>query len=196
MKTHINKRTLAWVLAVIMASLSAFTSFAGVADDAIVEADESSALPYYAREWNSSDEIKLGGKNVHSADMFGEDPEDHYSDLMVDDADNGLLKMNFDPEAFDYRKNKTYVEMIMEVTRITKLNPFVTAAMIIQEQGVNPSDNPLTTGAGLPDGRYTGVYNLLNVNAYAADGMGAQERGLWWAGGEDIEKTSYGRPNG
>ncbi|MFR5731680.1 MAG: hypothetical protein ACLUD2_06655 [Clostridium sp.] len=37
---------------------------------------------------------------------------------------------------------------------------------------------------------YTGYYNYFNVGAYASDGMGAVQRGLWYAS----QSGSYGRP--
>lgn len=58
--------------------------------------------------------------------------------------------------------------------------------MIIQEQGRNGTGNSISGNyAG-----YTGYYNYFNVGAYASDGMGAVQRGLWYAS----QSGSYGRP--
>ena len=188
------KRIIALGLAAIMIMVPAMTSFALKADDAIVEADETSELPDKEWEWKSNADIQLGGNNVHTSySMEGIEDIDPYD---VEDVwEEGLPQsdsMNFDVDDFDYSQNETYVQMIMEVTRVTKLNPFVTVSMIIQEQGVRGS-SPMVTGAG-KNGKYKGIYDFINYQAYAADGMDAVERGLWWASGEGEGKTSYGRP--
>lgn len=80
----------------------------------------------------------------------------------------------------------TYVDIIMQAASQTGVNPYVLAAMIIQEQG---SDARGRSISGTVSG-YEGYYNYFNVGAYAANGMGAVERGLWYASQNDI----YGRP--
>lgn len=79
-----------------------------------------------------------------------------------------------------------YVDIIMNAASQSGVNPYVIAAMIIQEQGKNGSGNSIKDNyAG-----YSGVYNYFNVGAYASDGMGAVERGRWYAS----QSGSYGRP--
>ena len=74
----------------------------------------------------------------------------------------------------------------MKAAEVSGVNPYVLTAMIIQEQGSNGKGNSISgTNASYP-----GYYNYFNVGAYAADGMGAVERGLWYAS----QSGSYGRP--
>ena len=79
------------------------------------------------------------------------------------------------------RSNIDYTSILMKAAESTKQNPYVLAAMILQEQGKGSSGS--ISGA-------SGFYNYFNVGAYAANGMGAVERGLWYAG----QSGSYGRP--
>ena len=74
-----------------------------------------------------------------------------------------------------------YSAIIMKAAEASKQNPYVLAAMILQEQGKGNSGS--ISGA-------SGLYNYFNVGAYAANGMGAVERGIWYAG----QSGSYGRP--
>ena len=80
----------------------------------------------------------------------------------------------------------SYVDAIMNAASASGVNPYVIAAMITQEQGRDGRGNSISGNyAG-----YTGVYNYFNVGAYASDGMGAVERGLWYAS----QSGTYGRP--
>ncbi len=82
--------------------------------------------------------------------------------------------------------NVSYVDAIMKAAETSGVNPYVIVAMIIQEQGRNGAGNSIKGNyAG-----YVNVYNYFNVGAYASDGMGAVERGLWYAS----QSGSYGRP--
>ncbi|ETP73909.1 beta- N-acetylglucosaminidase [Lachnospiraceae bacterium JC7] len=76
----------------------------------------------------------------------------------------------------------TYSDIIMEAAQISQVNPYVLASMIIQEQGTKGTSGSIS-GA-------TGYYNFFNVGAYAAGGMTAVERGLWYAS----QEGSYNRP--
>lgn len=76
----------------------------------------------------------------------------------------------------------TYSDIIMEAAQISQVNPYVLAAMIIQEQGTKGTSGSIS-GA-------TGYYNFFNVGAYASGGMTAVERGLWYAS----QNGSYNRP--
>lgn len=82
--------------------------------------------------------------------------------------------------------NVSYADAIMSAAKSSGVSPYVIAAMIIQEQGRNGTGNSISGNyAG-----YTGYYNYFNVGAYASDGMGAVQRGLWYAS----QSGSYGRP--
>ena len=80
----------------------------------------------------------------------------------------------------------SYADAIMSAAQSSGVSPYVIAAMIIQEQGRNGTGNSISGNyAG-----YTGYYNYFNVGAYSSDGMGAVQRGLWYAS----QSGSYGRP--
>lgn len=76
----------------------------------------------------------------------------------------------------------TYVDMIMDAAKSSGVNPYVLAAMIIQEQGVKGSSG-LISGTG-------GIYNFFNIEAYQSGNQSATSRGLAWAGSGD----TYLRP--
>lgn len=80
----------------------------------------------------------------------------------------------------------SYVDVIMQAAQVSGVNPYVLAAMIIQEQGSDGRGNSIKGN----NSSYPGYYNYFNVGAYAANGMGAVERGLWYASQTD----TYGRP--
>ncbi len=80
----------------------------------------------------------------------------------------------------------SYVDVIMKAAQVSGVNPYVLASMIIQEQGSDGRGNSIKGNHA----SYPGYYNYFNVGAYAADGMGAVERGLWYAS----QSGSYGRP--
>lgn len=68
----------------------------------------------------------------------------------------------------------------------TGVNPYVLAAMILQEQGNNGTGRSISgTVAG-----YTGYYNFFNIEAYQSGSMDAVSRGLWYAS----QSGSYERP--
>ena len=76
----------------------------------------------------------------------------------------------------------SYADIIMEAAEQSKVSPYMLAAMILQEQGSKGTSGSIS-GA-------TGYYNYFNVGAYAANGMTAVERGLWYA----AQSSSYNRP--
>lgn len=79
----------------------------------------------------------------------------------------------------------SYVDIIMNAGQQSGVNPYVLAAMILQEQGAGTSD--LISGT---NSQYPGYYNFFNVEAYQSGSMSAVERGLWYAS----QSGSYGRP--
>lgn len=76
----------------------------------------------------------------------------------------------------------SYADLIMEAAEQTNVNPYVLAAMILQEQGSTGSSGSISGASG--------YYNYFNIGAYAANGMTAVERGLWYAS----QSGSYNRP--
>ena len=74
----------------------------------------------------------------------------------------------------------------MDAAAKSGVSPYVLAAMILQEQGVN-GGTPLISGnySG-----YSGYYNFFNVEAYQSGSMSATQMGLRYAS----QSGSYGRP--
>lgn len=79
----------------------------------------------------------------------------------------------------------SYAEAIMNAGAQSGVNPYVLAAMIIQEVGTGGSRSVSGT-----DSNYPGYYNFYNIGAYTTDTMDAITRGLWYAS----QSGSYGRP--
>ena len=75
-----------------------------------------------------------------------------------------------------------YPDVLMEAAETYDMNPYVLAMMIINEQGA--------AGVGAQIGDGNAYFNYFSIGAYAADGMNAAERGVWYASLEG----SYGRP--
>lgn len=78
-----------------------------------------------------------------------------------------------------------YAAVIMKAAQESQVNPYVLAAMILQEQGKGTS--PLISGK---HSKYPGYYNFFNIGAYQDGATSAIERGLWYAS----QSGSYGRP--
>ncbi len=79
-----------------------------------------------------------------------------------------------------------YVDIIMNAGIQSGVNPYVLAAMILQEQG---NDGTGRSISGTVSG-YAGYYNFFNVEAYQSGNMDAVTRGLWYAS----QSGSYNRP--
>lgn len=79
-----------------------------------------------------------------------------------------------------------YVDIIMNAGAQSGVNPYVLAAMILQEQGNNGNGRSIS---GTVSG-YAGYYNFFNVEAYQSGNMDAVTRGLWYAS----QSGSYNRP--
>ena len=80
----------------------------------------------------------------------------------------------------------SYTDIIMNAAAQSGVNPYVLAAMLIQEQGREGK-------SGLISGSYSGYegyYNYFNVGAYQDGNMSAVQRGLWYA----AQQGNYGRP--
>ena len=79
-----------------------------------------------------------------------------------------------------------YANMIMNAATQSGVNPYVLAAMIIQEQGSSGTGKSIS---GTESG-YEGYFNFFNIEAYQSGTMSAVQRGLWWAS----QTGNYNRP--
>lgn len=82
--------------------------------------------------------------------------------------------------------SNSYVDIIMNAGAQSGVNPYVLAAMIIQEQGKGGTSDSIS---GRCSG-YEGYYNFFNIEAYASGSMTPVQRGLWYAS----QSGNYGRP--
>lgn len=82
--------------------------------------------------------------------------------------------------------SSSYMNMIMNAATQSGVNPYVLAAMIIQEQGSSGSGKSIS---GTESG-HEGYYNFFNIEAYQSGSMTAVQRGLWWAS----QSGTYERP--
>lgn len=80
----------------------------------------------------------------------------------------------------------SYVDIIMNAGAQAGVNPYVLAAMMIQEQGTNGTGGSIS---GKVAG-YEGYYNFFNIEAYQSGSMSPVQRGLWYAS----QSGNYGRP--
>ncbi len=80
----------------------------------------------------------------------------------------------------------SYTDIIMNAAAQSGVNPYVLAAMLIQEQG-RQGKSGLISGT---HSAYPGYYNYFNVGAYQDGNMSAVERGLWYAS----QSGNYNRP--
>ena len=97
-----------------------------------------------------------------------------------------ILNGTFMAGAFPEDTHATYNDIIMEAAQASGVSPYVLAASIIIEQGVNGTGGSIS---GTVPG-YEGYYNFFNIRAYAKDGYDAVSYGLLYAKGEG----SLGRP--
>lgn len=115
-----------------------------------------------------------------------------YSNVIIPSGTNPNLSANIagaETEAFRYtylpKGVFTYSDVIYNACSQVGVNPYVIAAMILQEQGVKGSDSISGTNARFPN-----TYNYGNINSYASNGLSAIENGLKYAS----STGSYNRP--
>ncbi len=75
-----------------------------------------------------------------------------------------------------------YVDILMQAGVESGVNPYVLAAMILQEQGSQGTSQSISGASG--------YYNFYNFEAYESNGMSAVQRGLWYAS----QSGDYMRP--
>lgn len=84
-----------------------------------------------------------------------------------------------------------YPQVIYDAGKKAGVNPYVLAAMIVQEQGTKGLSDSIS---GKAPG-FEGYFNFYNIGAVAGGGNTAVKNGLIYAkGGTSGEGTSYGRP--
>lgn len=76
----------------------------------------------------------------------------------------------------------SYVDVLMKAGELSGVSPYVLASMIIQEQGTQGKSDSISGKSG--------YYNFYNFQAYAANGMSAVQRGIWYAS----QSGDYMRP--
>ncbi len=76
-------------------------------------------------------------------------------------------------ETFYTGDTASYVDILMQAGVESGVNPYVLAAMILQEQGSQGRSESISGASG--------YYNFFNFEAYASNGMTAVQRGLWYA---------------
>ncbi|MBO5873092.1 MAG: SH3 domain-containing protein [Clostridia bacterium] len=97
-----------------------------------------------------------------------------------------ILNGTFMEGAFPEDTYATYADVIMAAAEHSGVSPYVLAASIIIEQGVQGQGGSISgTVAG-----YEGYYNYFNIRAYAEGGYSAVQYGLLYAKGEG----DLGRP--
>ncbi len=82
--------------------------------------------------------------------------------------------------------SRSYVDIILDAGAQSGVNPYVLAAMIIQEQGT-AGTSPMISGTV---SGYEGIYNFFNVEAYETSTMSKVAKGLAYAS----QSGSYSRP--
>ncbi len=97
-----------------------------------------------------------------------------------------ILKGTFMEGNFPEDTHATYADVIMDAAQQSGVSPYVLAASIIIEQGVQGQGGSIS---GTVSG-YQGYYNYFNIRAYASGGYDAVTYGLMYAAGSG----SLGRP--
>lgn len=97
-----------------------------------------------------------------------------------------ILNGTFMEGEFPEDTHETYNDVIMEAAQSSGVSPYVLAASIIIEQGVNGTGGSIK---GTIEG-FEGIYNFFNIRAYSSGGYDAVTYGLMYAAGEG----SLGRP--
>jgi uncharacterized protein YgiM (DUF1202 family)/beta-N-acetylglucosaminidase len=106
------------------------------------------------------------------------------------DAESQNTSMIRTIAAGSFLDTDAYATLIYNSGQAADVNPNVITSIIRQEQGTAGTSGSISgTVAG-----YEGYYNYFNIGAYTTSTMSAVVRGLWWAKGEGIGATTYGRP--
>ncbi|MBO7218196.1 MAG: SH3 domain-containing protein, partial [Clostridia bacterium] len=109
---------------------------------------------------------------------------------------NKIIKNTFMDKAFPETTHTSYADLILAAGKQSKVNPYVLAAMIIQEQGRKGESGLIS---GTYGGALNGFYNHFNIGAYATSTLSAVQRGLYYASGHpdyvsEKNKIKYGLP--
>ncbi len=130
-------------------------------------------------ESSGSDEVSLEGPQ---ASVMPKNPQV----LMEYGPGASLTGPSSDNSGVTATGSSSYMNIIMNAATQSGVNPYVLAAMIIQEQGSSGTGKSIS---GTESG-YEGYYNFFNIEAYQSGSMTAVQRGLWWAS----QSGAYERP--
>lgn len=101
-----------------------------------------------------------------------------------------IVSGTFLDNTFPEDSTRSYADVLMSAAEQSGVSPYVLASMILVEQGRQGTGNSIS---GKVSG-FEGLYNYLNIGAYAEGSFDPVERGLWWAAGAGTGATGYGRP--
>ncbi len=105
-----------------------------------------------------------------------------------------IIENSFMANKFPEDTYGSYAELLMAAGKVSKVSPYVLAAMIIQEQGRAGSSGLIS---GTYNSELAGYYNFFNIGAYASGNLTAVQRGLQYARGDyasSANKTKYDLP--
>lgn len=133
----------------------------------------------------------LGPDTIFQFLYQGFDADAQTKDGLLAIISNSFLSDNtVDTDEDSSNGTTTYADTIYTAGKTYGINPYVLAAMIIQEIGREGTSGSIS---GTVEG-YEGLYNFFNIGAYADGSMSAIQRGLWYAKGGNNGATSYNRP--
>lgn len=151
-------------------------------DSSSGESSSGSEAPSSGAETSGGEEVRFEGP---SASIINNDialAASNYGPGMVTDISPGAAET---PSAAS-TGTVSYVDVLIQAAQQSGVNPYVLAAMIIQEQGQNgTSDSISGNSAGYP-----GYYNFYNIGAYQSGSNSAVTQGLVFAS----QSGSYMRP--
>ena len=136
-------------------------------------------VEYYVdpRNFLTEDSVFQFLKQSYDAEALSEEEIESVKAGVVNMVQGSFLAGACEEKDETYGEFTTYVDILMEAAKRSKVNPYVLVSMIFQEQGKQGTGNSIS---GTVKG-YEGYYNFLNVNAWAHSGNTAVENGLIYA---------------
>ncbi len=83
-----------------------------------------------------------------------------------------------------------YPEVIYNIGKKLGISPYYLASTIKQEIGVAGTSKSISGNSE----NFPGYFNYYNIYASTTDRFDANDQGLWFASGQEVGATSYGRP--